>query len=921
MVLEHRPGALRACLLLTCLAVTAPSALAADPASAPATDADPQAAAAPESATAQQTGEGAAAGAEAAQEPNQQPSELPFDPALVGLPGLPQPMISAEDFRRALDLIDARLAELETALEALPVDAPPAVPDTGADAAAAGEDAAPPAGEEAGTAEPPNENLAETPAEHIGQQLELLRDLRLVVQRRATLGERLAESETGLAQLRAELAAVERDGIAQEPPYPISRLDQARADLALAQAAEDVAETRLETAARRRDTAERALSRAVSERRAARDRLTAAETSSGAGVAEREALAQALELARLTDLLARQEAAAAASALALARTQDDMAEAKQALVRERVRYLQARVVLPQAALEERLAELTAHADRLRTQVDEVSEAGDAAEADLYRARRRLAEAESDDADRAVLQEWVETRDTEVRVARSGVDSLAAAIADLAQMRPLWELRERFMDAPDAVDLPQALQQVLTELDTARKAKDDIEERLSALRAIQLAQARRLREPDLREGVRAALTARRDALDAAEGYGRELLETKDALIALLEGMRYQLQDQVQTQALQIRQAREALVDWWSAELLVIDDQSIRARELVTALAMFLVVVVLVSLIRAGARRALKGRKGRSGSAEAGDLRLALSAVAGNTSQIFVLIAAFYVAMAFSGVASPTVRDWLWTLLVVAFYFQLGIWANAAMVDYFNRRRTRQEMRDPSTVTGYGVMMFFIRAGIWITVIVSLLAYFQYPIAGLVGALGVSSLAVAFAVNTILADVFSSMAIVLDKPFRVGDFIMSGDTLGVIEHIGVKTTRIRSLSGEQVVMSNSDLLNSRIHNYKHFKERRIAFRIGVVYETPRALLERIPDMLRAAVVEQPSARFDRAHFFEFGDYALVFEAVYYVLSPDYALYMDIQQGINLGIHRRFEEAGVAFAYPTQELILRRGASGGA
>jgi small-conductance mechanosensitive channel len=162
----------------------------------------------------------------------------------------------------------------------------------------------------------------------------------------------------------------------------------------------------------------------------------------------------------------------------------------------------------------------------------------------------------------------------------------------------------------------------------------------------------------------------------------------------------------------------------------------------------------------------------------------------------------------------------------------------MVDYFNRRRTRQEMRDPSMVTGYGVMMFFIRVGIWITVIVSLLAYFKYPIAGLVGALGVSSVAVAFAVQSILGDVFSSMAIVLDKPFRVGDFIKAGDTLGV------KTTRIRSLSGEQVVMSNSDLLGSRIHNFK-------------------------------------------------------------------------QQGINLGIHRRFEEAGISFAYPTQELILRRAA----
>jgi MscS family membrane protein len=175
-----------------------------------------------------------------------------------------------------------------------------------------------------------------------------------------------------------------------------------------------------------------------------------------------------------------------------------------------------------------------------------------------------------------------------------------------------------------------------------------------------------------------------------------------------------------------------------------------------------------------------------------------------------------------------------------------------------------------------------------------------------------------VQNILGDVFSSMAIILDKPFRVGDFVNAGETLGTIEHIGVKTTRIRSLSGEQIILSNSDLLNSRVHNFKHFKERRIAFRLGVIYQTPRALLERIPDMLREAVEETPRTRFDRAHFAEHGDFALTFEIVYYVLSPDYSIYMDTQQAINLGIHRRFEDAGVSFAYPTQEVILRYAAA---
>ncbi|WP_328987683.1 mechanosensitive ion channel family protein [Thiorhodovibrio winogradskyi] len=123
----------------------------------------------------------------------------------------------------------------------------------------------------------------------------------------------------------------------------------------------------------------------------------------------------------------------------------------------------------------------------------------------------------------------------------------------------------------------------------------------------------------------------------------------------------------------------------------------------------------------------------------------------------------------------------------------------------------------------------------------------------------------------------MAIILDKPFRVGDFVKTSETLGVIEHIGVKTTRIRSLSGELIVVSNSDLLTTRIHNFKQFNERRVVFRIGVAYQTPQDMLERIPDMLREAVEAQPLARFDRAHFFEFADFALTFEVVYFVLSP--------------------------------------------
>ncbi|MCF7984925.1 MAG: mechanosensitive ion channel, partial [Thiohalocapsa sp.] len=853
---------------------------------------------------------------------------LAFDPALIGLPEFPLPMRTSDDFRNALDLIDRRVAESSAMLDAASASAAEAeaeiqaVADQDADSSKEGE----PSGEGNGTLDPERQEGAgaeprsdssrlEAKMARLEQRIEKLRELRIAVQRNATLSDRLAEAEDRREKLRKQAEAIEADGFELEPPFPVSLLDRLQAKLVLKQAVEAVQETGIATAERRRDAVARGLSNAVRERRAARNRVKDLESEADAS-ADREALEEELELARLRELLMRQQLAASERTAKLARAEDDLAEAEQGLVSERIRFVEAQVVLPRDTLEDQLAQLAETEEAMRADIESLQLRGDRAEAVLFRAQRRLANTGAAE-DKAALTEWVATRQAEVVAARTSVDNLTLAMDLLSRMQTLWELRYQLMSAPESVELPELLREVTDGLSEARREKESLVERLNALRSIQLAQARRSREPGLSEDMREAMSVRSAAQELAELHGRELLGRQDDLISLLQGMRRQLTTQLEAQniSLKMLRAQETFERWWDAEVVVIDDQSIRVRELVTAVAMFLVVLLVVSLIRAGARRALRRRKAKSPKTEYGDLRLALSAIAGNTSQIFVLIAAFYVAMTFSGLASRTVEGWLWTLLVIAFYAQLGIWANAAMVDYFNRRRTRQEMRDPSTVTGYGLLMFFVRVGIWLVVGVSLLAYFRYPIAGLVGALGVGSLAVAFAVQNILGDVFSSMAIILDKPFRVGDFVKAGETLGVIEHIGVKTTRIRSLSGEQVVLSNSDLLNSRIHNYKQFKERRVVFRLSVVYQTPRDLLERIPGMLREAIEAVPRTRFDRAHFVEYGDFALVFEIVYYVLSPDYDIYMDSQQAINLGIHRRFEEAGVSFAYPTQELIVRR------
>jgi small-conductance mechanosensitive channel len=204
-------------------------------------------------------------------------------------------------------------------------------------------------------------------------------------------------------------------------------------------------------------------------------------------------------------------------------------------------------------------------------------------------------------------------------------------------------------------------------------------------------------------------------------------------------------------------------------------------------------------------------------------------------------------------------------------------------------------------------------LWSSILLLALNNLGINVTSLIAGLGIGGVAVALAIQNILGDLFASLSIVLDKPFVIGDFLMIGDFMGSVEYIGLKTTRIRSLSGEQLVFSNSDLLGSRIRNYGRMFERRVVFSIGVTYQTPRERLKLIPEIIREAIESKSKTRFDRCHFMKYGDYALMFETVFYVLSPDYNAYMDIQQAIYFEIHERFEQEQIEFAYPTQKLFV--------
>jgi len=262
-----------------------------------------------------------------------------------------------------------------------------------------------------------------------------------------------------------------------------------------------------------------------------------------------------------------------------------------------------------------------------------------------------------------------------------------------------------------------------------------------------------------------------------------------------------------------------------------------------------------------------------------------------------------------------RALLYRLARLAVILQGGLWANELVSLYLHRIITRRAASDLASVTTINALGMVTRLVLWVVVLLVALANFGIDITALITGLGIAGIAVALAVQNVLGDLLASLSIVLDRPFVVGDFITVDDFAGTVEEIGLKTTRLRSVSGEQLIISNADLLKARVRNYRRMTERRVVLQFGVEYGTPKATLERIPDAVRAIVAGTASTRFDRAHFFRFGPSSLDFEVVYYILSPDYAVFMDAQQRINLAIYEHVESLGAAFAFPTQTLVVRQ------
>ncbi|MCB2156470.1 mechanosensitive ion channel family protein [bacterium] len=289
------------------------------------------------------------------------------------------------------------------------------------------------------------------------------------------------------------------------------------------------------------------------------------------------------------------------------------------------------------------------------------------------------------------------------------------------------------------------------------------------------------------------------------------------------------------------------------------------------------------------------------------------VVDSTYAITLLAVAMYIGTFLITMPLET-RKILLQVIVVIVLIQVGFWANASVEQWLRKGLKKFHKTDIAVETTASVIKFFAIISIWAIVVALVLSNMGIKIGAVIAGLGVGGIAVAFALQKILGDVFSSVAILMDKPFEVGDFIIVGDLMGSVERIGIKTTRIRSLGGEQLIFANTDLIDSRIRNYKRMRERRVVFAFGLIYQTNADQLERAKQIVEDVIKNEEKTRHDRVHFKAYGASSLDFEVVYYVLSPDYNLYMDIQEKINLNIYRRFAEEGLSFAYPTQTLYVR-------
>lgn len=336
-------------------------------------------------------------------------------------------------------------------------------------------------------------------------------------------------------------------------------------------------------------------------------------------------------------------------------------------------------------------------------------------------------------------------------------------------------------------------------------------------------------------------------------------------------------------------------------------------------LFAAALLAAVLLERGFRLAVNRYLGRLEAQDSSTLHAIAGIFLVRTRAYFLFALALSVTSSLLG-WNPRERFVVLTLLGVAFLLQTGRWADGLIEFWAERERRRRLETGTGSVALVGLVGFASRVLLWSVIVLVLLDNVGIDVTTLIAGLGIGGIAVGLGLQSVFADLFASLAIMLDRPFGVGDPLVLGEYMGTVESIGLKTTRLRSLGGEEIVLSNRQLLDREIRNYGRMRERRVQFTFGVTYDTPYARLEEIPGIVRAIVEAATPTRMDRAHFIGHGDSALDFECVYYVLDARYSCYRDVHEAVCLGIHRAFAERGIEFAFPTRTLHIAPAASAG-
>ncbi len=286
---------------------------------------------------------------------------------------------------------------------------------------------------------------------------------------------------------------------------------------------------------------------------------------------------------------------------------------------------------------------------------------------------------------------------------------------------------------------------------------------------------------------------------------------------------------------------------------------------------------------------------------------------NLKPPFYYFFAFYLA-SYAVIVVALIKNIMKGALIILIVYQIVITVQILTNYILNKKLAKNNENEEETSFAIGVIGKVIKFIIWTIGLLLVLSNLGVNITSLIAGLGVGGIAIAFAMQNILEDLFSSLAIFFDKPFKIGDFIVIGTDAGSVKKVGIKTTRIQTIQGEELVISNKELTSSRIHNYKRMEKRRVLFSFGVTYDTPVFKLKTIPNLVKDIIESVGDLTFGRAHFKDFGDSSLNFEIIYFVGSSDYDQFMNVQQKINLKIMEQFEKDKIEMAYPTQTIFIK-------